>query len=91
VQFDQDSDYSEDLTNRPSRWDDIFADVAPIQFFILALFGPCYVGGPFLLCLAAMGLLVCREKAARRNAAILFAIGLFQCLVIAHVLWGSAI
>jgi hypothetical protein len=91
VQFDHDSDYADDSNSGPSWWDHIFSEIAPFWFFVFMLFGLCYVCGPFFLMFSTLGLMTCRSKSGRRNAAILFAIGLLQCSVIAYVVWGPAI
>ena len=91
--YDEEKDDYTDHPARPfGRFDALFAGIYPIHFVFLVCFMPCYPLFPIILFWAALGSLVCRHPAARRNAWILLAIAVVQMTTIGcFVFWNSIV
>jgi hypothetical protein len=89
---DEKDDYADNPARPYGRFDALFAGIDPIRFVFLVCLTPCYAFFPITLFWGAIGSLVCRHPAARRNAWILIAIAIAQMLaVICLVFWDSIV
>jgi hypothetical protein len=84
-------DYDEQPDQPFGLMDRLFVGMFPVHFIYLALVPCWWVMAPASLGWAALGLLVCRHPAARRNAVILCGIAAAQLAMIGLIFFRMVI